>query len=213
MKLICIIVSYLMHKSRSDPPAAHYSALLATHANLLSPVPSPSSSTSDPKKLLPPSSPSTLSVSDIQGALQLTTELNAFARQNGPGHKDVVLLSVVLRLRTLVRAEMWHSGPSDDLNAANSVESLLPHCEAALSLSFDEHAAAPPAQPQQLPQEIIHLQIHALIIGVLYYTLVGDARASSLRLTRLHLLLDANPSDPDATAHVKVSYQRYYELF
>jgi len=100
---------------------------------------------------------------------------------------------------------MWHFAPSDDPNAGNSVESLLPHCEAALSLLFDEQTAAALPQSQQLPQEAIHLQMHTLIIGVLYYTLVGNAKASSLRLSRLHLLLDANPSGSDATAYVKVN--------
>jgi hypothetical protein len=200
------VESYLKHKFRSDPSATHYSVLLATHANLLSPASSSSSSTSDHKKSLPPTSPSALSISDIQSALQLTGELHTFARQNGPGHEAVVQLSVVLRLRTLVRAEMWHSGPSNDPNAGNSVESLLPHCEVALSLFFDEQAVPGPQQSQQLPQETIHLQMHTLIIGVLYYTLVGNAKASSMRLSRLHLLLDANPSGPDATAYVKVIF-------
>lgn len=197
--------SYLKHKSRTDPPATHYSVLLATHANLLSPIPSPSS-TSDPKKSIPPTSPSSLSLSDIQSALQLTSELHTFALQNGPGHEVVVQLSAVLRLRTLVRAEMWHTGPSNDPNAGNSVESLLPHCETALSLFYDEQAVAGPPQSQQLPQESIHLQMHTLIIGVLYYTLVGNAKASSVRLSRLHLLLDANPSSTDSTSYVKVIY-------
>lgn len=46
--------------------------------------------------------------------------------------------------------------------------------------------------------------MHTLIVGVLYYTLVGNAKASSLRLSRLHALLDANPSDGDNAAYLKV---------
>lgn len=186
---------------RLDPPSTHYSILLAWHANLLAPVPPSHNSSTATISSTPPAP----SHSDISSALQATSDLHVLARQNGPGHELVIQLAIVLRLRTLARAEMWHARPNEDLNAGNSIAALLPRCEATLYLQFNEPANSQAPIPPELPSETLHLQMHTLIISVLYYALVGNAKASSLRLSRLHVLLDATPADIDSVAYLRVS--------
>ncbi|KAF8308394.1 hypothetical protein DL93DRAFT_1893951 [Clavulina sp. PMI_390] len=176
--------------TKYDPPSIHYSVLLAWHANLLAPVPSYSSAPAASTSPLP-----SLSPSDIYSALQITHDLHIMARQHGPGHDIVVQLALVLRLRTLARAEMWHARRNENPGAGDSVATFLAYCEAALHLPFDA-----PSMPEvaQLPPITIQLQLHTLIIGVLYFTLTGNADQASRRLTRLYVVLDESPQDTEA---------------
>lgn len=196
----------------ADPPSVLYSVLLTWHANLLSSIPATSTTAPSRHTSTSPSAHQ-LSPSDIYAALQLTSELNTLARQNG--HNVVAQFATVLRLRTLVRAEMWHARANEDPNAGDSVANLLPFCERVLQLEFPVPGAPRTNAPDvnmDLAPEVLHLQMHTLAIGVIYYTLVGNTKASSPRLAKLHALLDASPPDAENGAYLQVRTKTHYSF-
>ena len=103
----------------------------------------------------------------------------------------MVLLTHVLRLRILVDAAMW-----------DNVEDSLSLAESALGLIYED--APPPSSSKEErggeKENCIvfenafeaSMAVHTLILGVVYYTHVGQASKASPRLSHLHGLLDSD---------------------
>lgn len=182
----------------------HYTVLLTQHAGFLSAIVSPASAaaatsttstTSSDASLFPPPPSPAPSATDIQAALQTLSTLRSLAEQNG--HTDVVRLANVMKLRTLVRADRWHAQPGPG-GGGQSVAGCLIEVERVLGFDFSEQVAgiAQSTIPVVPPSPFtINLQTHALIIAVLYYTIIGSSAQSSARLKKLHEILDANSAE------------------
>ena len=139
-----------------------------------------------------------LSPPDTTNALLGVQELQKTAVASDDS--GVVLLSRVLRLRTLVDAGIW-----------NAVGDALVNSETALGLSYDDPDSSKPVprSPSKSPRKDkgkekeqtfvsfddpfeAAMAIHVLVIGVVYYTHVGVSKSASSRLTHLHALLDSD---------------------
>ena len=108
--------------------------------------------------------------------LDLIQNFRILAANNG--HSNVELLAQVIRLRVLLKEELWPF-----------VGTSLKEAEEAFQMDFD---VVNPALSQRTeePEAETALQLHLLIMGVVYYTYTGDVGKSSSRLNRLHELLD-----------------------
>lgn len=97
-----------------------------------------------------------------------------------------------MKLRTLVRADRWHAHPGPGSSNEQSVAECLTEVESSLGLDFTDqsHLSHPAVSPF-----VTNLRTHALIIGVLYFTLIGSSIQSSARLKKLHEILDANAAE------------------
>ena len=166
--------------------------LICQHANFLT----PSSPAFTSGKGVPiPAAPSPV---DVQSALQVVNHLRSLANHNQ--HVEVEKFALVMRLRTLVRAEMWHTraGDSNDM----SIEGCLQDVEHRLGLEFLD------ADPnggemernydnemeqmlRQMSPALRNMQMHVIVVSVLYYTIMGASKSASDRLKRLHAILDA----------------------
>ncbi|KAF8621735.1 hypothetical protein AX15_007535 [Amanita polypyramis BW_CC] len=94
------------------------------------------------------------------------------------GHGNIELLAQVIRLRVLLREELWPL-----------VGTSLKDAEEASHMNF-EAVDAVSSQATEEAEAVMALRLHLLIMGVVYYTYTGDIENSSSRLTRLHELLD-----------------------
>ncbi|KAH9926501.1 uncharacterized protein B0H18DRAFT_1006448 [Fomitopsis serialis] len=177
----------------SDPPHAIYSVHLAYINLLLTP-----SSTSTPSSSSAPPSTPVDSPQDIHAALSAVEALAGVA--HGKGHKGMVLLSRVLRLRILVAANMWADVP-EALQAA----------EKALGLSYQAAATPKPRKPGEQDEFITFedtfesaMVVHLLMMAVIFYTHVGNAAEASPRLSHLHALMDSGVLDkfPDGMVEI-----------
>jgi hypothetical protein len=224
--MLCQLANFLFPIScfDSSPPSSQLS--LQTQSK-------PSTSSNSSSQVVP-------TPSDIQAALQITHDLILLARKYGAGHEEIVQLALFLRLRTLVKAEMWYAQPfgltgrSQDLSGGErsiSVQGLLPAVEGALGLSFPEAKPNPPIpiptsssglggeagpsssiplpttapnttqSPAPTSLALLNLQTHTLVISVLYYTQLGDAKSASARLTFLHKLMDDADPQPQSDGY------------
>ncbi|KAH9830402.1 uncharacterized protein C8Q71DRAFT_785481 [Rhodofomes roseus] len=178
-----------------DPPHAIYSVHLAYINLLVSP-----SSTRTPNSSSAPSSPPAPSPQDVHAALSAAEDMAGVA--NSKGHKGVVLLSHVLRLRILVAANMWADVPE-----------ALQVAEKVLGLSYQPSDTPKPRKPGGQDEFISFedsfegaMVIHLLIIAVVFYTHIGKAAEASPRLSHLHALMDSGVLDkfPDGTVEIRM---------
>jgi hypothetical protein len=108
--------------------------------------------------------------------LDTVQNLQILAANNG--HSNVSLLAQVIRLRIQLSEGLWPT-----------IGSSLNETEEALQIRFpDPNADSLPST--EVPAAETALRLHLLIMGVVYYTYAGDMEHASLRLTRLHELLD-----------------------
>ena len=120
-----------------------------------------------------------LSYSEMESStkvLDSVQNLQMLATNNG--HSNVALLALVIRLRIQLSEGLWPT-----------VGSSLNEAEEALQIRFPDPTANPPITTE-VPAAETALRLHLLIMGVVYYTYAGDIENASLRLTRLHELLD-----------------------
>lgn len=113
-----------------------------------------------------------------------------------------------MRLRTLVRAEMWHAKVGDPKDM--SVEGCLPDIEVQLGLEFADDGPGGGMEGEmdvemektlrQLSPALRSMQMHVIVVSVLYYTVVGASKPASERLKRLHAILDATVQIDNAGA-------------
>lgn len=79
------------------------------------------------------------------------------------------------------------------------VEPALLGVEDALQITFDSPASNTPQVASTMPKAKTSiwtcLEIHTLIIGVVFYTHVGDAEKAQTRLKRMHDHLDGGALD------------------
>ncbi|KAF8956437.1 hypothetical protein BDZ97DRAFT_1907180 [Flammula alnicola] len=157
----------------SDPPHITYSAHLAYITSL-----SGISQDDDSG----PYSPSWANLKAL-GAIK---DLHALAIRNK--HREVAQLAMVLQLRDLVQNGFW-----------TRVGETLEHNEEGLAISSELEASKNTANHQPLVIGKTNLEkvliIHVLIIGVLYYTYVGDSAKSQWRIKKLHDMLDSGAMD------------------
>ena len=132
-----------------------------------------------------------ISPPDLQHAFSILGELTRTAE----AFQDtgVIILAHVLRLRFLVDAGVW-----------KSVGEALSTAEVALGLTFDnettpkkhsdETAKDKKAQTFLTFEDPFEaaMAIHVLMMGVVYFAHVGNAKASSPRLSQLHGILDTD---------------------
>lgn len=133
--------------------------------------------------------------------LALSTLDVIFGAADRLGDLSIKLLTHILKLRICFDAVLWDDvGPS------------LSYAEGALGLSYDDDtdtSAAPPAEKTFLSFEDpfeASMAVHALIMSVVYYTHVGDARSASKRLAHLHALLDSDALKLFRTGSIEVSW-------
>jgi hypothetical protein len=92
--------------------------------------------------------------------------------------------------------------------ADQSIQGSLPEAESALGLVFDVPDGSAPfsSDPTERGVDMLleRMQMHVLVISVLYYTLIGDSKAASPRLSRLHQLLDVLALTKGADAFLTV---------
>ncbi|KAI0033851.1 hypothetical protein K488DRAFT_46896 [Vararia minispora EC-137] len=183
----------------TDPPAYIYTAHLTLVHHLLS---SPkASSTSTPEPSMP----------DINAALNALQTLQATAEENGD--KAVVLLALVVRLGIAASRGLWTLVP-DTLGKAEEALGLsyavLPpknnrgiersssgDSSATLNGAAGTSSAGTNDGTTQAETFIAFTDpfegvaaVYTLIMGIVYYTHVGDSANSSPRLQHLHALLD-----------------------
>ncbi|KAL5519652.1 hypothetical protein ACEPAH_1335 [Sanghuangporus vaninii] len=119
------------------------------------------------------------------------------------GDPPVTLLTHVLRLRTLVDAGMWEA-VGDSLALAESALGIVyndkPSSEKGKEKARDEFLSF------ENPFET-SMAIHTLLMGVVYYTHIGQAKKSSPRLSHLHALLDSDALSlfPNGNIEIKLS--------
>ncbi|KAF9476022.1 hypothetical protein BDN70DRAFT_839938 [Pholiota conissans] len=160
----------------SDPPHVTYTAHLAYITSL-------SSISADDDS--PPYSPSSASLK----ALSAIRDLHDLAQRNN--HHEVVRLAMVLELRDLVQNGVW-----------SRVSASLASNEEELGIQATSSDPAPP------PKDIKHtnlakaLIVHVLIIGVIYYTYVGESANAISRLKQLHDMLDGGALDAFGTSGI-----------
>lgn len=150
----------------------------------------------------------TLNPPDVSHALVSCKELRsaAEAREAVP----VVLLAHVLQLRVLVDTGMWDC-VGDTLSQVERYLGLS-YGDASTAASGSATASSPMGDSPQLRKSIdgnkvlqketdfvafedafeAAMAVHALIMGVVYYTHVGAAHGASARLSHLHALLDGD---------------------
>ncbi len=136
------------------------------------------------------------------------------------GHPDIVKLAAVMRLRTLIRGDLWRSRPGDPPDM--SVETCLSALEAEVGLGFEEKTTgsegkglqptpAAPVDSARVPPSPVDaiFQTQVLFMSVMYYTQVGKSLDANTRLNRCHALIDALNDDStyqlDSTATLNVS--------
>jgi hypothetical protein len=88
-------------RCRLDPPQTQYTALLSQHASYLSSVPVTSMINDANKSSTLASRPSPV---DINTALQIAETLRSLGSRHR--HPDIVRLAILIKLRTLVRAQV-----------------------------------------------------------------------------------------------------------
>ncbi|RDB22401.1 hypothetical protein Hypma_010501 [Hypsizygus marmoreus] len=106
----------------------------------------------------------------------------------------VSLLALLIRLQLLVRHGLFEQ-VADALAAAEK--------------GFEDYATAPNApdsiatSKSSIPSP---MQIHLLIVGVLYHTYAGDAGAAAERLRTLHALLDSGALNPGGDGIMEIPF-------
>jgi hypothetical protein len=198
-----------------DPPHILYAAHLAlihSHATEAR-SPSPSPGHSPTKRAANPA---------LQRALGAIQDLHALASSRVPaassspptprknGHAQVALLARFLFLHTLVRHGEWERvGPALELAEAEAgfwdVGNGSPEAggdagrqEAAASMGKD----TVPVGTKEAAT--LQLEIHILIMGVVYHTYAGTAAKAAERLGRLHAILDSVGVDKGGDGVVEV---------
>ncbi|EJC98575.1 uncharacterized protein FOMMEDRAFT_95808 [Fomitiporia mediterranea MF3/22] len=140
---------------------------------------------------------------DLKAAFSTIQDL--LSASEAHGDPPVTLLTHILRLRTLVDAGMW-----------DAVGDSLAFAESALGLSYND-SSSPPTEKgkERAKEEFMNFEdpfeaamaIHTLLMGVVYYTHLGKAKASSPRLSHLHALLDSDALSlfPNGTIDISLS--------
>ena len=112
-------------------------------------------------------------------------------------HPDIVSLTMVLELRDLLQGGIWTTllevlkKTEDHLNISSTLE-----CEGSSS----PPAAGSPAVKSTAPcLGLTNLQtvlmVYTLVIGILFFTYVGDSTSAQSRLKKLHEMLDGGAID------------------
>ncbi|KAK2460063.1 hypothetical protein APHAL10511_007897 [Amanita phalloides] len=121
-----------------------------------------------------------ISYSETESPTKVLHSIHTFqALATDNGHGIVALLAQVIRLRVLLREGLWPS-----------VGSSLKEAEDAFHMDLAPSSASPTPKAEQSAAQTA-LQLHLLIMGVVYYTYAGDMENASSRLTKLHELLDS----------------------
>ena len=198
--------------SSKDPPHLVYSSHLALVDTFLSPPGSLLYADTTPK----PAAAHKLTPQDLQSALAAIGELQHLAIKNA--HPQVILLTHVIRLRTLISTESW-----------DQVSQTLANAEQALGLSYlsiaklttkpsPEKSTPVPSTPPTRPKTFItftdpfefSMAIHTLLLGILWFTHAGLAVEAGPRLSHLHALLDEGAANANNDGTVEVCS---YSLF
>ncbi|KZT18694.1 hypothetical protein NEOLEDRAFT_1246306 [Neolentinus lepideus HHB14362 ss-1] len=139
---------------------------------------------------------------EVNAGLGNIEALENLARLNGRGHERVVLLCRVLRLRALVKAEMW-----------DAVGEALRLVEEDLGVRY-EVAGTPKSQNFAQFGEPFEtaMAVHALVIGITFFTHAGNAAEASPRLSHLHVLLDSGALDRFAAGVVEIPFENSLPL-
>ncbi|KAJ3562231.1 hypothetical protein NP233_g9703 [Leucocoprinus birnbaumii] len=147
------------------------------------------------------SSQSTDEVTNTVKSLGAISDLHDCATQRGD--QAVIELASVLRLRALMRAGLW-SDVGESLDAAESgldmEETLRSYSEekgkaAEKEAQSSTHTLPSPPSSTTKPSRSLFeytLIVHTLILGIIYYTYVGDSSLANPRLKWLHELLDTH---------------------
>ncbi len=190
-----------------DPPHAIYSA----HLTLISVLSTPTDTTKG------------LTAKDTQAALSAIQSFVAHAEM--AQHHGVKLFGLLIRLRLLISSGLW-----------DRVEDALTLAEEALGFDFTsdkdkgtdksilvsisnapahEQASnnAMPSPSKTLPS-LPHfpdklsevMAIHILIVGVVFYTYVGNAASTAPRLTQLHMLMDSGSWKDTENGVVEITF-------
>ncbi|OCB90971.1 hypothetical protein A7U60_g1779 [Sanghuangporus baumii] len=138
---------------------------------------------------------------DLKTAFSTIQEL--LTQSEAYGDPPVTLLTHVLRLRTLVDAGMWEA-----------VGDSLALAESALGMVYNDTPSSEKGK-EKVRDEFLNFEnpfeasmaIHTLLMGVVYYTHIGQAKKSSPRLSHLHALLDSDALSlfPNGNIEIKLS--------
>ncbi|KAF9040454.1 hypothetical protein BDZ89DRAFT_347994 [Hymenopellis radicata] len=172
-----------------DPPHTIYSA----HLTLISVLSTPT----DPTK--------GLTAKDTQAAL---SAIQAFvSHAENAQHHGVKLFGLLIRLRLLISSGLWDR-VGDALTLAEEAlgfdftdsgkgtdKSILVPISNAPQQTSENSTSSPsktlPTLPH-FPDKLSEVMaIHILIVGVVFYTYVGNAASTAPRLTQLHMLMDS----------------------
>ncbi|KAF9449730.1 hypothetical protein P691DRAFT_702735 [Macrolepiota fuliginosa MF-IS2] len=114
------------------------------------------------------------------------------------GHRPIIQLSSVLRLRALMRSGLWYE-VGESLEAAEGVlgmeDTLKGYAQEKCKVPEDQDQPSktlpsPSNSKYTLSTFEYALIVHTLILGIIFYTYVGDANLANPRLKWLHELLD-----------------------
>jgi len=130
-------------------------------------------------------SPQTRPIQDIHAALTALSQLESESIRME--HRNVTILSHLIRLRLLVSSGLW-----------DQAETALKAAEDSLQLDFPVPVADGSTSPVKRTEYIMFegsaferaMALHALIIGVVFYTYAGSDASSTARLNHLHALMD-----------------------
>ncbi|KZS93486.1 hypothetical protein SISNIDRAFT_485730 [Sistotremastrum niveocremeum HHB9708] len=120
---------------------------------------------------------------DIPQALQSTATLSELAVKLKD--QPILLLSNVIRLRILMKGEQWTDVP-ESLQQVETllrfeVDPALPNSTNAQGVAFRTFETSFDAA----------MAVHTLMLGIVYYTQIGNSIEASKRLAHLHFLLDS----------------------
>ncbi|KAF8346134.1 hypothetical protein F5887DRAFT_962841 [Amanita rubescens] len=117
--------------------------------------------------------------SEMESSMKMLDSVQNFQTlATNNGHTNVALLAQVIRLRILLGEGLWPI-----------IGTSLNEAEEAFQIKFPDSSAALPLATE-VPAAETALRLHVLIMGIIYYTYAGDTENASLRLSRLHELLD-----------------------
>jgi hypothetical protein len=134
---------------------------------------------------------------DYSQAIQQTSVLREFALKQGD--QEMVLLANVQELKLLVDAGRW-----GDVPAALAITGEMLGFRCLGRETEGENSEVPPKLEEPFR---VAMAIYALVLGILYYTQVGAARAAASTLACLHTLLDQGALEkfPDGCVTVSVA--------
>jgi len=124
-------------------------------------------------------------------ALGAVRDLQEVATQNN--HRDIVSLGMILELQELMANGMWQKvyetlgNTEEQLNIAGEIAVVEKNSVDHASPSQENGCHIRPTVDSNLKKVLI---VHALVIGTLFYTYVGDNAKAQSRMKMLHEMLD-----------------------